>query len=92
MKVNAQMYDTIKDQGIKEHNEKMEKKLSLIQKAKLYILEKKISNTMKKGERRIYADYIEERLIRELEYNGFKIRFGNLGCAAIPLYVYIISW
>ena len=84
MKVNAQMYDTIKDQGIKEHNEKMGKKLSLIQKAKLYILEKKISNAMKKGERRINVGHIEERLIHELKNNGFEV--------TSVLYRYVIDW
>ena len=87
------MFDTIRNEGRTQKREKMKKKLSVIQKIKLRLLEENICIAMKNGNHSLLVDfYIDERLIQELRNNGFQVELRTFGCAALYTIAFVISW
>ena len=92
MRMYPRMFSSIREAEENKRISKLKKRLSFIQRIKLVFLDRKIYNAMKNGKREILVDFIEERLILELQQRGFFIEIKYLGCLALHTTVYFISW
>lgn len=92
MKMYPQMFLSIYEEEENKRIEKLNRSLSIIQKIKLSILDIKIFYAMKNGETEVLVDFIEERLIVDLQQRGFIVGTKYLGCSALHMTMYFISW
>lgn len=92
MRIYSWMFSSIRKTEENKRVSKLKKRLSFIQRIKLFFLDRKIYNAMKNGKKEILVDFIEERLILELQQRGFFVGNKYLGCSALHMTVYYISW
>lgn len=92
MEMYSQLFDSVSEAEKAKRFCKMHKKLSLVQKAKLGILNRKIHKAMKKDEKEILLYDLEDRLILELQNRGFFVGTKYVGCAAIHFVMIVIRW
>ncbi len=92
MEMYPQLFDSVSDAEKTKKFNKMHKKLSLVQKAKLSILDRKIHKAMRKDEKEILLYDLEDRLIFELQNRGFFVGTRHSGCAAISFVMIVIKW
>ena len=92
MEMYPQLFDSVNDAEKTKRFNKMHKKLSLVQKAKLGVLDRKICKAMKEGKCEVLVDFIEDRLIFELQQRGFFVGTKNMGCATLHMAMFVINW
>lgn len=93
MKVYANMYNDIRKNEQAKRERKLARRLTILHKIKLAVLDIQIKHAMKHEEQYLLVWNIEDRLVIELEKRGFKVSETSGGCASIAsVWMYKISW
>ncbi len=77
------MFKEIQEKEEKRKKDKLNKKLSFIQRLQVGVIDLKIYFAMKNGEKKLMLMSLDERLIKEFRERGFHVYETTVGCSAI---------